>query len=104
MTIDLAIEYIPRRMNDIGVGSNYFMRFRHFMLQPLETIEIDGYNQFFIQVDEVADISIHSEFGLYDLSDRSINEQQYEHQGQIILYNYSAEIKHVRFIQVIPKN
>ncbi len=104
MTIALALEYIPRRMNDIGVGTNYFIRFRHFMLVPLETVEIDAYNQFFIQLDEVPDITIHSEFGQYDLSDASINEQQYEHQGQVTIYNYSADIRHVRFIQVIPKN
>ncbi|MBA2613357.1 MAG: hypothetical protein H0U95_15420 [Bacteroidetes bacterium] len=104
MTIALAIEYIPRRMNDIGIGTNYFLRYRHFVIQPLETIELDGDNQFFIQVDEITDITIRSEFGIYDLSDTTINEQQYEHQGKITLYNYSASMKHVRFIQVIPKN
>lgn len=104
MTIELAIEYIPRRMNDIGVGSNYFLRFRHFVLQPLEIIELDADNQFFIQVDELADVSIQSDFGIYDLTDTSISEYQYEHQGQITIHNYSAENKHLRFIQVIPKS
>ncbi len=104
MTIALALEYIPRRMNDIGVGSNYFLRFKHLVLRSMETIEIDADNQFFIQLDEVADISIQSEFGIYDLSESNISEQQYEHQGKIILYNYSSDIKHVRFIQVIPRN
>jgi hypothetical protein len=103
MTIDLAIEYIPRRMQDIGVGTNYFLRYRHFVLKPLETIELEADNQFFIQVDEVADVSIQSDFGIYDLADTSISEYQYEHQGQITIYNYSAETKHLRFIQVIPK-
>lgn len=104
MTIALALEYIPRRMNDIGVGSNYFLRFKHLVLRSMETIEIDADNQFFIQLDEVADISIQSEFGIYDLSESNISEQQYEHQGKIILYNYSSDINHVRFIQVIPRN
>jgi hypothetical protein len=104
MTIELAIEYIPRRMKDIGVGDNYFIRFRQFVLQALETIEIEADNQFFIQVDELADIAIHSEFGIYDLTETTINEQQYEHQGKIRITNYSAELKRIRFIQVIPKN
>ena len=103
MTIALAIEYIPRRMNDIGIGTNYFIRYRHFVLQALETIEIDADNQFFIQVDEVEDITIQSEFGIYDLSETVLNEQQYEHQGKITINNYSTSIKHLRFIQVIPK-
>ncbi len=104
MTIQLAIDYIPRRMKDIGVGSNYFIRFRHFVLVPNDTVELDADNQFFIQVEEVADVAIYSDFGVYDLTDESLNEQQYEHQGKITLRNYSDTTKHIRFIQVIPKN
>lgn len=104
MTIALAIEYIPRRMNDIGIGTNYYTQFKHFIVQPLETLEIDADNQFFIQVDEVDGIRIESDFGIYDLSDTNTNELKYEHQGKITLYNYSASIKHIRFIQIIPKH
>jgi hypothetical protein len=104
MTIALAIEYIPRRMNDLGIGSQYYLRFRHFMLQPGEVVDIDAYNQFFILVDEVSDISIVSDFGVYDLSDPNTNEQSYEHQGSITLQNFSSKPSSIRFIQVIPKN
>ena len=36
MTIELAIEYIPRRMKALGYGNDYNIRFRHFVLQPKE--------------------------------------------------------------------
>lgn len=104
MTIALAIEYIPRRMKDLGIGADYYLRFRHFVLQPNDLVEIDAYNQFFILVDEVADVSIISDFGVYDLSDANTNEQSYEHQGSITLENYSTKTASIRFIQVIPKN
>lgn len=104
MTIALAIEYIPRRMKDLGIGSEYYLRFRHYVLQPAEIVEIDAYNQFFILVDEVSEISIVSDFGLYDLSDPNTNEQSYEHQGTITLQNNSAATSSIRFIQIIPKN
>ncbi len=104
MTIALAIEYIPRRMMDRGVGMNYYLRFRHFVLRAGETIEIDAGNQFFILVDEVSEVSIQSDFALYDLADPTTNEQKYEHQGNITIYNYAPNATHVRFIQVIPKN
>lgn len=104
MTIALAIEYIPRRMNDIGVGSNYYLRFRHFVLQANEKVELNADNQFFILVDEVPDVTIQSDFGFYDLADPSTNEQNYEHQGTISIYNYAPNPTHIRFIQVIPKN
>jgi hypothetical protein len=103
MTIALAIEYIPRRMKDLGIA-DYYLRFRHFVLQTAEKIELDANNQFYILVEEVADINISSDFGFYDLSDPMVNEQSYEHQGSISITNYAAGSTHIRFIQVIPKN
>lgn len=104
MTIALALEYIPRRMRDLGFGNDYYLRFKHLVLQPGEKIEIQADNQYFILVDEVSDASISSDFGLYDLTDATTNEQSYEHQGTISISSYSASAIHVRFIQVIPKN
>ncbi|MGZ4064216.1 MAG: hypothetical protein ACXVP0_14675 [Bacteroidia bacterium] len=104
MTIALAIEYIPRRMKDLGFGSDYYLRFRHFVLQAAEQLNIDADNHYYILVDEVADVSIASDFGIYDLSDPAVNEQNYEHQGKISITNNASGTTHVRFIQVIPKN
>src|SRR4051812_7852740 len=103
MTTALALEYIPRRMEELGHKKDYYIRFRHIVLQPDETIEISAYNQFFILVDEPENIRIGSDFGLYDLSSDKTNEQFYEHQGKILVKSYSPLVAHVRFIQVIPK-
>lgn len=104
MNTALALEYIPRRMRELGYGSDYYIRFKHFVLQPNEKMELDAYNQFFILVEEVADVRVESEFGLYDIAEDKINEQTYEHQGTIIITNYATRINHIRFIQVIPKH
>ncbi len=104
MTIALALEYIPRRMKELGYGANYYIRFRHFVLQPNEKTEVDAYNQFFILVEEAADVKVESDFGLYDIAEDSTNEQSYEHQGAIIITNTTDRINHLRFIQVIPKH
>jgi hypothetical protein len=103
MTIAFALEHIPRRMNDIGVGSHYQLHHRHFVLAPNGILELDAENQYFFQLDEVADVRIESDFGVYDLTETLVNEMQYEHSGQIRITNYTSEIKHLRFIQVIPK-
>ena len=102
MNVALAIEYIPRRMKELGYGANYYIRFRHFVLQSQEELEIEAYNQFFILVEEKCDVSIHSDFGVYDIADSKTNEQHYEHQGNIVISNTRNTINHVRFIQVIP--
>jgi hypothetical protein len=102
MTINLALEYIPRRMRELGLGSDYYLRFRHFVLQPSEVVKIDSTNQFYILIEEVGDVNVTSDFGVFDLSQSNINEMLYEHQGQIKVTNYLKTINHLRFIQVIP--
>lgn len=104
MTINLALEYIPRRMRELGYGREYYLRFRHLVLQPSEELELPAFNQFYILVEEAQDMSVKSEFGIFDLSLGNANEMLYEHQGQIIIKNKAAAIRHIRFIQVIPKH
>lgn len=104
MTQALALEYIPRRMKELGVNDDYSIRFRHFMLKSEETIVIEADNQFFILTEETTSITITSEMGYYDLSEALSNEQSYEHQGTITLKNNSSYTVHLRFIQVIPNN
>jgi hypothetical protein len=105
MTTALALEYIPRRMEELGYGKNYYIRFRHLTLQAGELLELEAYNQFYILVeDPPVSISVISDFGMYDLSFGKTNEQSYEHQGVIYINNYSTTTNHLRFIQVIPKH
>lgn len=104
MTIELAIDYIRRRMIELGFGDSYYLRFRHFVLKAKQETEVDGDNQLFILVDPKDSVSVHSVFGIFDLTIDSVNELQYEHQGKISLKNNSSSVQHARFIQVIPKN
>ena len=104
MTTALALEYIPRRMKELGFGSDYYMRFRHLVLKGSEAIEVDAFNQIYILIEEAQDCSIRSDFGIYDTSFTLTNEQQYEHQGTIRIKNQRSGINHLRFIQVIPKH
>jgi hypothetical protein len=104
MTTALALEYIPRRMRELGFESDYYIRFRHLVLKSSEEIELDAFNQIYILIEEAQDCSIRSDFGIYDTSFTLTNEQQYEHQGTIRIKNQRSGINHVRFIQVIPKH
>jgi hypothetical protein len=104
MTINLALEYIPRRMEELGFGNEYYLRFRHLVMQPSEEREMQAYNQFFILAEEAVDVKVESEFGIFDLSLKNANEMLYEHQGLIRIKNLASGINHIRFIQVIPKH
>lgn len=103
MTISLALEYIPRRMCELGYASEYTIRFRHLLLMPGEERAIAAYNQLFILIEPADDVRIESDVGLFDLTEDLVNEFQYEHTGELYLTNLSAVSGHVRFIQVIPK-
>ena len=102
MTINLAIEYIPKRMRELGYDSNYHIRFHHYVLQSEEKRTIEAFNEIFLLVEEAEDISVESLTGIFDLSQQYISEQQYEHEGLISLVNQSNRTRHVRFIQIIP--
>lgn len=102
MTETFALDYIPRRMKQLGYGNEYETEFQHFVLQPNEHLDIKAYNEFYILVKEVDNVNIKSDFGMFDLSFDKINKQQYVHQGFISIHNYSSSVNHVRFIQVIP--
>lgn len=104
MTVNLALEYIPRRMRELGFRNDYFIRFRHLVLQPKEEVKLDADNQFFYLIEEANKIRVESETGIFDLREKNANELQYEHQSKITIYNYSTRINHLRFIQVIPKH
>lgn len=104
MNINFALEYIPRRMEELGHGDNYALRLRHLVLKPNERLEIDAYNQLYVLIEEAEDVHIESLTGIFDLSIKNANEMQYEHQGSISIRNLSEINRHVRFIQVIPKH
>ena len=103
MTSQLAIEYIPKRMCELGYGSQYMIRLRHLVLKPNEIRQMSVHNQLMILIEPYCNVRIESTAGVFDLSEDFVNEMQYEHRGDIKIINYSFFINHVRLIQVIPK-
>jgi len=102
MTVNLALEYIPRRMQELGFGNKYHLRFRHFILQDRETVNLKAFNSFFILIEEPARINIKSQNGIFNIALTNANEMTYEHHGQIQIRNTSTTVARARFIQVIP--
>ena len=103
MTTELAMEYIPRRMQELGYGKDYYIQFRHFVLRPHEKRKVHGVNQLYILIEPHESIYVRSDSGIFDVTKDLYNELHYEHQGYIWLKNYSIIPVHGRFIQVIPK-
>lgn len=104
MTEEYTLQSIARRMKELGFENNYLTQTKHIVLQAHEKLEVQAFNQFYYLVKDVDNVRIQSDFGFFDLSFSHTNGQDYEHQGQIELHNYSNSINHLRFIQVIPKH
>lgn len=104
MTPEIAYDYIKHRMAELGHKDDYHIRFRHFVLSPMEVRIIKQGLQLMVLADSIENLRIESEMGIYDLLETATNELQYEHQGNITLTNYSPNPLHVRMIQVIFKS
>ena len=103
MTIDLALEYIPRRMKELGFDSDYHIRLKHLVLSSLEKRTVEAYRELIIVVEIGANLKVESYTGYVDTGDFNTNEYQYEHQGLVIITNKSGSANTIKYIQVIPK-
>ena len=89
MVKELISEYIRSRMEKLNYGIEYYIEFRHLVLQPGEHRDIESYNDLYVLVEPVENVNIKSDFGMFDLSFDRIDELQYVHQGFISIHNYS---------------
>src|ERR1035437_2196415 len=104
MNTEAIMDYMHRRMKELGHGNEYYLRLRHFVLTAGEIRVIDGSNHLYFLLEPTDMLAVQSTFGFFDLSADTGNELQYEHQGKITITNYSWVANHIRFIQAIPKN
>ncbi|MGZ3931677.1 MAG: hypothetical protein ACXVNO_01435 [Bacteroidia bacterium] len=104
MTVQFALDYIPRRLRELGYGEDYITRWRHFQLGAGEAITIKSYNEIYLLIEPVSGIKVRSKTGLFDSTDTTINEMQYEHKGKIQVGNNTHSSLLVLFIQIIPNH
>jgi len=104
MTVEFALDYIPRRMKEMGYGDNYIIRWRHFQLLSGEVLSLPSYNEYFLLINPIPTLEVRSKTGHFNLTDITINEMQYEHRGKIDVKNTVKEDCMVLFIQVIPNH
>ena len=105
MNIAFALDYIPRRMNELGYGENYITRYRQISLDTKFPTVINAYNQLLLFIDPVDGIQVKSKRGVLNYSDTTVTEQQHEHSGKVVVSTATyGKPPIVVFIQVIPLN
>jgi len=104
MTVEFAIYHIPRRMRELGYGDGYIPRWRHFQLGAGETLNINAYNELYFLIEPISGTRVRSKKGVFDMTDSTINEMQYEHNGKIQILNNTKASLLVLFIQAVPNH
>lgn len=102
MKEEMAVQYLDQRMKEAGLGHNYALRLRHFVLKAEEKITIRAWSELFLMLGENCDARVSSDFGVFDLSASNLSEQQHEHNGLILIENPCNRTVHVRMMQAIP--
>ena len=104
MTIEFALDFIPRRMRELGYGDNYIIRWRHFQIEPNQTLKLESNNEYFMLINPSSNFAVRSKAGVFDLLDAAVDEQKYEHRGKVQVKNRAEETQLILFIQVIPNH
>lgn len=102
MTVEFALNYIPRRMKELGYGTKYLIRWRHMQLDRAANKVINANNELYLLINPKSGLVVKSKAGIYDQNDTAINEMQYEHRGKILVKNEARFAQMVLFIQVVP--
>ena len=104
MTEGMALELAKQTMNELGVGENYLIRFRHFQIPPSSKIELKAHNELLIIIKPYRFLKVYSKSGIYNELDSRINEMQYIHRGVTAIINQMKEgYLQAKILQVIPK-
>jgi hypothetical protein len=104
MKTEFALQYIPQRMRELGIGTDYQVKWRHLQLDGLQSQTIYADNEFYYLIEPSIAFSVKSKMGAFDLGDTSITEMQYEHRGKLELHNKSIQPQLILFIQVTPNH
>lgn len=103
MTEQLIIQFIPERVRQLGF-TDYHLRYRDVMIEKQRTVNITAYNELYFIVDDPPDLVVESDYGIYDSTDRPVEENAHQHRGEIVIQNRSSKSRRIKFIQVIIVN
>ena len=103
MTEGMAIEIAQHQMQDMNVGCEYLLRYRHLILKPSETRNLNATSELIILISPVGNIRVLSSAGFYEITNTP-NELQYVHSGKVQLINLDTKLfTHVKILHVIPR-
>lgn len=103
MTEQFILEYTPQRIRQLRY-SKYHLRYRDMVIEGNSSQVIKAYNELYFIVDDPPGIIVESDYGLFDSTDDTIQDNVHQHRGEITIINPGASKRKIKFIQVIIVN
>jgi hypothetical protein len=103
MTEVFILDFIPKRMKQLGY-QNWHTRYRELTVLGTSKVSITAYNELWFIVDHPVGLIIDSDYGIYDSTGESSNENMHQHKGEITIENPESTPRKIIFIQVIIVN
>lgn len=100
MSEEFVIGYLPERIKRLGY-KDYFNRYREIVLGPFTDSYFPAYNELWFIIGTPTGIRIESLYGVYCQEEEYLNENTYEHRGEISIRNTGNGQKKLKVIQVI---
>src|SRR5688572_26471905 len=117
MKTEFVLAHVPDRMKELGVNK-YVLSFRSLVIKAGETITLKTYGQYYFLVETEflflsvrpdyggpagSFVRVESDNGVFDWIDNTLNEQVFEHTGEIRLSNGTIDPIFLDFIVVTPE-
>jgi hypothetical protein len=103
MTEELIWQLIPGRISELGYH-NYHVRYRDLSIKESSSEEIKAYNELWFIVGDPQGLVVESAYGLFDSTGEYVFDNVHQHRGEITITNPDAEVKRIKFIQLIIIN
>ena len=103
MSEQYILSQIPLHLALLECRSHH-LRYRDFMLAPLEVKTLSCYNSLLYIIDEPWGVVVESSYGIYDSTGAFTGELSHQHRGEINITNTGNEPRRIRFIELIIIN
>ena len=103
MTEEFIWQMIPDRIRQLGYH-DYHVRYRDLSIKASTIQSLQAYNEIWFIVGDPSGLVIESGYGIYDSTGEYVFDNVHQHRGEILITNPDAEVKRIKFIQLIIIN
>jgi len=103
VTEEFIGQIIPQRIDQLGY-KNYHIRYRDLSINENGSETIKAFNEIWFIIGDPPGLVVESGYGIFDSTGDYVFDNVHQHRGEIVIKNPDAEVKRIKFIQLIIIN